>query len=205
MKHGFHIATATVNDCASLASVHAVAFNGFFLTRMGPRFLKVLYAGFCELDGGVCLVARDNRRVIGFLAGTTRPVGFFRELLLKRWWRFAWAAVSGILRNPREVTKRCSSAVLYRGDRPSNIAGQPALLSSLAVLPECGGRGVGKMLVESFCAQARDGGCDSVYLLTDHSENESVNQFYKRCGFELLDTINREGGRIMNRWSMTLG
>jgi len=198
------IKTAGESDLTEIVEVHSHAFDGFFLTRMGPRFLKLLYTGFRELDGGICLIARDDRRVVGFVAGTTRPAGFFRELLLKQWWRFALAAVSGILRNPIEVTRRCASAVFYRGERPPNISERSALLSSLAVSPEFAGRGIGTILVEVFVSKARDHGCDSVYLLTDADNNQTVNNFYRKCGMSLVDSFRRTNMRKLNRWILIL-
>jgi ribosomal protein S18 acetylase RimI-like enzyme len=191
-------------EIPQIVDVHMKAFDGFFLTRMGPRFLKLLYSGFCELDGGICLVARDDGQVSGFVAGTTRPSGFFRELLVRRWLQFCLTAATAVMRNPIEVTRRCLPAVFYRGEQPTNLPGRPALLSSLAVLPVCSGRGIGKALVEAFCFEARRSGCDSVYLLTDCTGNDSVNRFYEQCGFKLLDSVRRSGGRKMNRWLMAL-
>jgi len=196
--------TAQENDLRSIISIHANAFDGFFLTRLGPRFLKLLYRGFSECNGGVCFVANDEGRLVGFVAGTTRPKGFFRELLLRRWWRFGFAALEGLLRNPIEVIRRCWSAIFYRGEVPGSIGGRSALLSSLAVHPDCSNRGIGKALVGAFVSEARKGGCDSVYLVTDKTDNDAVNRFYERCGFKLLDTVKRGGGRIMNRWLMPL-
>jgi len=95
-------------------------------------------------------------------------------------------------------------ALFYRGEVPPSIQGRPALLSSLAVHPDCSGKGIGKALVAAFASEARKSGCDSVYLLTDKTDNDSVNRFYERCGFELLDTLKRGGGRVMNRWLMKI-
>lgn len=199
------ISKSEQSDLAEVARIHQVAFDGFFLTRLGPRFVKLLYSGFSECDGGICLVANEDGRLAGFVAGTTFPRGFFRELLLKHWWRFGFAALEGLLRSPIAVTRRCLSAVFYRGEVPAGIGGRPALLSSLAVLPECSGRGIGKVLVAAFAREARERGCDSVYLLTDKTDNDAVNRFYERCGFELLDAVKRGSGRMMNRWLMPLG
>lgn len=198
------LSKAQPEHLAALAAIHAHAFRGFLLTRLGPLFLKLLYGGFSYIDGGICFVASDKGRLVGFVAGTTRPEGFFRELLLQQWWRFGLAALQGLLRSPIEVTRRCLSAVFYRGEVPASIGGRPALLSSLAVHPDCSGRGIGKALVAAFAAEVRKGGCDSVYLLTDKTDNEAVNRFYERCGFELLDTLQRGGGRTMNRWLMQI-
>lgn len=183
-----------------LAGLHVSAFPGFFLTKMGPRFLKLLYESFYCSDRCIMLVSKEGVRLIGFAVGTTQPQRFFRDLLLSQWWLLGFAAFHGLVRNPVEVTRRCLAAVLYRGEAPASVGGRPALLSSLAVHPDFSGRGIGKALVGAFASEAREGGCDSVYLLTDKTRNDAVNRFYEGCGFKLLDTVQRGGGRTMNRW-----
>ncbi|MHB0959436.1 MAG: GNAT family N-acetyltransferase [Pirellulaceae bacterium] len=179
--------------------VHVVAFPGFFLTSLGQPFLRLLYAGFMEQADGICLIAEENGAVVGFAMGTTDPGSFFRRLLRRRGLSFAWAVVPPLLRNPLLVVRKCAGAVLYRGEKPKGIP-SAALLSSLAVTPAFAGRGIGQALVQRFAAEARKQGCQSVYLTTDGVNNEHVNRFYAKCGFELLDSFERPRERLMNRW-----
>ncbi|MEI7817536.1 MAG: GNAT family N-acetyltransferase, partial [Desulfuromonadales bacterium] len=162
-----------------------------------------LYAGFIEDSAGLFLVAENRGIIIGFAAGTTNPSGFFRRLLQRRGIRFARAATSGLLRNPLLATRKCLGALFYRGETPNGIP-DAALLSSLAVSPSTQSKGIGQALVRAFADEARKCGCQSVYLTTDEANNEKANRFYAKCGFQLLDTFNRSGNRVMNRWTMRL-
>ena len=108
------------------------------------------------------------------------------------------------VRHPFEVTGQCLKALFYSGEVPTGIGGPPALLSILAVLTDCSGRVMGKALFAAFVSKSREGGCDSVYLLTDKTDNDAVNRLYERCGFKLLDTPKRGSGRVMNRWLMKI-
>jgi amino-acid N-acetyltransferase len=54
-----------------------------------------------------------------------------------------------------------------------------AEVRSLAVLPEAGGRGIGKALVDACVAEARRLGLRRVFALT------LVPEFFERCGFTL--------------------
>jgi amino-acid N-acetyltransferase len=56
--------------------------------------------------------------------------------------------------------------------------GETALLRSLAVEPDCRGKGVGKALVELIEASADFGGLRSLYLLTETAEG-----YFKGLGF----------------------
>jgi ribosomal protein S18 acetylase RimI-like enzyme len=193
-----------VRAIASLISLHQAAFPDFFLTSLGPAFLRLLYNGFIMHPQGICLVAEEQGNVVGFAAGTINPDGFFSALLRRQAFRFAMAAVPGLLRNPLFVTRKCLGALFYRGETPGGIP-DAALLSSLAVSPATQSKGVGQALVHAFAEEVRRRGGKAIYLTTDESENEKANRFYAKCGFELLDTFNRPGNRVMNRWIMRLG
>lgn len=182
-----------------IVDIHLAAFPGFFLTSMGRSFLRLMYSGFFDEPRGICLVAEDNGDILGFVAGTTDPTNFFSSLLRRKWFLFAAASVPGLLRNPLFVTRKCLGALFYRGESPVGIP-DAALLSSLAVAPSAGGRGIGQLLVHAFVDKAKKAGCSAVYLTTDEADNMLVNRFYSKCGFELMDTFERPGNRVMNRW-----
>ncbi|MDW3099577.1 GNAT family N-acetyltransferase [Pyruvatibacter sp.] len=59
-------------------------------------------------------------------------------------------------------------------------------LYELAMVPEHGGRGLGKALIETVCAEAKSRGLDAVTLstFTDVAWN---GPFYERVGFRTLD------------------
>ncbi len=183
----------------ALAQLHRTAFPGFFLTSLGPRFLRLLYAGFAREPNGLCIVAEDKGVIVGFAAGTTTPDAFFRHLLRRQGWQFALAAIPGLLHNPGFVARKCLGALFYRGEQPAGLT-NAALLSSLAVPPTCGGKGIGQQLVHAFADAARQQGCSALYLTTDEADNALVNRFYAKCGFVLRDTFKRPGKRLMNRW-----
>lgn len=195
--------TATDDDLAWVCSLHAAAFPGFFLTSLGPRFLHLLYAGFANETNGICITAEEKGVIIGFAAGTSAPDAFFTRLLRQQGWRFAVAAIPGLLRNPGFVTRKCLGALFYSGEQPTGLS-NAALLSSLAVSSAYEGKGVGQQLIHAFAKEARRQGCSTLYLTTDEADNNRVNRFYAKCGFVLRDTFTRPGKRVMNRWVMDL-
>lgn len=186
-----------------ITSLHRAAFPEFFLTSLGPRFLRLLYAGFISHPQGICLVAEEEGAMIGFVAGTMSPSNFFGELLRRQALRFAISAIPGLLRSPLFATRKCLGALFYRGEVPGGIP-DAALLSSIAVSPATQSKGAGQALVQAFVEEVRMRGGTAIYLTTDESENERANRFYAKCGFGLLDTFKRPGKRVMNRWIMKL-
>ncbi|MEI8122200.1 MAG: GNAT family N-acetyltransferase [bacterium] len=187
-----------------LIDLHMAAFPGFFLTSLGPRFLRLLYQGFATMPSGVCILAEEDGRLIGVAAGTTQPDLFFKQLLRTNGPRFALATIPGLLRNPLFVARKCLGALFYRGESLPDLP-NAALLSSLAVAPEHSSKGIGRALVQAFAVEARSHGCSSIYLTTDAVGNDQVNRFYEKCGFTLRDTIKRPGNRVLNRWVLEIG
>lgn len=190
-------------DLETVVALHLAAFPGFFLTRLGPPFLRELYRGFLSSADSVFLVAEEQGSVNGFVVGSLEPEHFFKRLLLARWYAFVKAAFSPLLRSPMIVGRKLTGALFYRGEKPRY--GHAALLSSLAVSPAVSRRGIGAALIEGFCDVAAQSGKEIVYLITDRDNNEIVNRFYLRSGFQIEVVIKRSGGRRMNRFVRKLG
>ncbi|MDB4356112.1 GNAT family N-acetyltransferase [Akkermansiaceae bacterium] len=194
---------AQPDDVDSIVELHCNSFAGFFLTSLGSSFLSHLYSSFVSDEHGVCIVAEDNNKIIGFVAGTPNPEEFFRRIKQTKLWDFAFSALPGFLKHPVLFVKKCFGALFYKGEPISSLS-SAALLSSLSVDPIVSGRGIGKKLVKIFCSEMSTNNLSSVYLITDAEENDAVNIFYEKCGFFLEGSFSRSGNRIMNRWVKVL-
>lgn len=181
--------------------VHMNAFPSFFLTFLGPRFLKEFYRSFLEDAAGIGLVAvaQDTGQVIGVVVGPFNPQGYFKRLLKRRWWAFCLASTGAILRRPT-VIKRLLNAVLYRGDSP-DVGPPRALLSSLAVHVDYQKHGIGRALVNAYVDVVKQRGGQGCFLTTDADGNEKVNRFYQSLGWVLESTFVTPQGRRMNRYT----
>lgn len=197
------IVRADILHLDSIVQIHSAAFRGFFLDTLGERFLKELYLGFLVEQSGICLVAMDGKAIIGFVAGTTEPEGFFRRLLQRRWYAFALAGAASLTLHPIRVGKKFLRGLRYRGERPADVP-NAALLSSIGVAPSAQGRGIGKDLISAFCQSAQESGSPTVFLTTDRDKNDEVNQFYLSNGFKLHGSFLREQGRWMNLYVRSL-
>jgi ribosomal protein S18 acetylase RimI-like enzyme len=200
---GLRIVSANLFHLDAIVQIHLASFEGFFLESMGKRFLKELYRGFLVEPSGLCLVAIDRKDVVGFVVGTTQPEGFFRRLLRRRWLAFVSAGTTSLILHPIPVGKKFLSALRYRGERPADVP-NATLLSSIGVVPSGMGRGIGKILITSFCERAQLSGASTVFLTTDRDENDAVNQFYISNGFKLHRSFLRERGRWMNLYVRSL-
>jgi ribosomal protein S18 acetylase RimI-like enzyme len=193
-----HVQHATLQDLPALASLHAMAFPGFFLTLMGPRFLKRLYRRYVIDPRAIALLAFREKAEspVGFVVGTKHTEVFFRNALLCDGFWLALFAIPALIGHPKRVLERLISALLYRGERPAEVP-DAWLISSIAVAPNASRSGVGSTLIEQFVQSVRISGAAHIYLLTDVNNNEAVIKFYLRLGFNRHHDIHRPNGRRM--------
>jgi ribosomal protein S18 acetylase RimI-like enzyme len=181
-------------DVGAVTAVHLAAFPGYFLSFLGPSFLRELYRAIVSDDEGIAFVAVDGDRLIGFVAGTATG-GFYRRAARRRWFRFAVASTGALMRRPA-IVRRLVRA-LYAPPAPSS---QGAPLMSLAVGPNAQRTGTGKLLTRAFVAGARQRGASAVVLTTDRIGNDAVNGFYQAQGFTLASGFVTPEGRAMNEY-----
>lgn len=185
-----------------VVEAHMRSFPGFFLTFLGRGFLRQLYRGFAEHGSSGLLAAADESGVAGFLAYSADMGGLYRHLLRRRLVPFAWHALLGLLRRPGALF-RLVRALGYPGGarREEPYVG----LSSIGVLPERGGSGIGTMLVDRLKGIAADSPAAYIRLETDAEGNEGANGFYQRNGFVLHHAYVTPEGRRMNEYRYYLG
>jgi GNAT superfamily N-acetyltransferase len=189
---------------ADVVSVHLDAFPDFFMTQLGPRFLREYYRCVDDFPLGLLLTERDDQGCVGFVAGFVDPAAFYRELRRRRV-RLAVAACAGIVPRPRRLFtllanyRRAGSAAEHAVDP------RTAELSSLAVRPRVAGKGVGSRLVHRFVLAAASRGANRVVLTTDAFGNDAVNRFYQRIGFICVRTFEARRGRVLNEYVIDIG
>lgn len=183
-----------VGDVAAVTVIHLAAFPRFFLSFLGPRFLRELYRAIVADEESIAFVAADGERVIGFVAGTGTG-GFYRRAARRRWLRFGVASLGAFLRRP-SIAPRLLRA-LYA---PPGTSSDGALLMSLAVDPSVQRSGAGTLLTRAFVAGARRRGASAVVLTTDAAGNDAVNAFYLAQGFILAAGYVTPEGRAMNEY-----
>lgn len=169
-------------DIDSVVELFPKAFPNFFLTSMGPMFIRELEKSFVRDPMAVSVVAIDTEsgQLQGFVGGTTCPKGHFKRLLKRRWWAFALASIPAVLRRP-SIIPRLVRGMFYRGGGPEAGEGL-ALLSGVAVHPDAQGKGVGQIVMRAWLAEMRRRGVEGCYLVTDAVENERVNRYYQKSG-----------------------
>jgi GNAT superfamily N-acetyltransferase len=186
-----------------VVSVHQAAFPGFFMTQLGPRFLREYYRCVAEVPTGILLTEIHDGACIGFVAGFMHPAAFYTELRRRRV-RLGLAALRGIASRPtRLVTLLANYGRTTTAVRAPQEA-DTAELSSLGIMPTASGRGVGSRLVRSFIDAAAIAGANRVVLTTDAYGNDDVNRFYQRLGFVCIRTTEARPGRWLNEYAFAI-
>ncbi len=181
-------------DVDAVTAVHLAAFPGFFLSFLGPRFLRQLYRAILDDEEGVAYVATRDGRVLGFVAGSGSD-GFYRRAARRRWLQFGWASASALIRRP-STARRLLRALLS----PPKASSPGVLLMSLAVDPTLQRSGAGRLLTRAFIDAARSRGASAVVLTTDRIGNDPVNAFYLAQGFSVASQYVTPEGRAMNEY-----
>jgi ribosomal protein S18 acetylase RimI-like enzyme len=187
---------------SSVVAVHLESFQGFFLSFLGPAFLRELYSSMLEDKDGICLVALDHDKVVGFVAGTTRSSGVYSRLLRQRLIRFCAAAVPAVLKRPSILPRLFRGITDPHGEPASDL--NRGTLMSIAVLPAEQGKGIGQKLVGAFLEKVSLEGIGQVDLTTDKENNEDANLFYRQLGFRMERTFTTREGRVMNQYLIDL-
>jgi ribosomal protein S18 acetylase RimI-like enzyme len=189
------------SEVEAVVEIHIATFPGFFLSFLGRDFLALLYRSIRAAPEGVVLVATGEEGIQGFAAGVTSQESFYRRLVRTQWWRFAMSALGAAIRRPSVIPR------LLRALRRSSEAKQSAAaaaLMSIGVRPESEGKGIGSLIIESFCREMATRGVTEVCLTTDRDDNVRAKRFYERHGFHVSNSFVTREGRAMFEYARTL-
>ena len=195
------IRPASPEDLDAIVRVHVASFTDFFLTTLGPRFLRVHYGLMLRFDQNIFLVAESEEKVVGFAAGVVDVVRFYRMMAANKW-RYAIPVLLGVARHPTLLIRLLrNTRRVVRPQQPAHAPSETSCeLCGIAVHPEFSGQGCGKQLVQAFVESARRRNATSVHLTTDALDNDPVNEFYQRRGFRLTRTFEAPGQPPRNEY-----
>lgn len=188
-------------DIQQVIQIHLLAFPLFFLSFLGRHFLKELYLAIIQDSSGIAYTYLSQGKLLGFVAGTVNPKGFYKRLLRIRWWRFACAGVGAALRKPSIIPRLVRA---FSRSEEEDVHDHCAMLMSIAVSPEAQGMGIGKELVKAFLIEVKNRGLDEVNLTTDRLANDATNSFYQNMGFHMARTYTTPEGREMNEYRIRI-
>jgi ribosomal protein S18 acetylase RimI-like enzyme len=183
--------------------LHEACFEGYYLTRLGPSFLRAMYGWYVDSPQAIAHVAIDGQgRVVGFVAGTTNAEDYHRSLFRRRGGALLGALVGRLFTSPVETARlawerkdllpQALSSMLARGSSgPLEDAPEPeegaASLVSIGVEPSQRRSGIGRRLTELFVNEAGERGCE-VVTLSVREDNPGARLFYESMGWTEVST-----------------
>lgn len=178
------IRPAEKGDVEFMADLHGSAIATGFLPTLGKAFMRVLYRALVADPESVVLVAEDGAGPNGFVAGVRSTSRFYRRFARRYALRAGLAALPRLVRP--SVIRRVWESLTY-GAQEEEV---PAELLSLAVAPDCRGRGIGLDLGRELLVRL---GEDSVRVVVGH-DNRGAIRAYERMGFVPVRTIEVHRG-----------
>lgn len=197
------IRRAEKKDYIQIAQLHKEGIKKGFLSSLGMQFLTRLYWAINNEPGAYILVADENGIVAGFISGVVDIQGFYKRILLRRWFHLM-APLVGYLINV-SIIKKVVETVLYglkTKKNESHASECTAEMLSVAVNNNYRGQGVGKKLVDALENFFKKENVKEYTVVTFSLDNSS-NGFYNACNFSFAGTFSHHGN-IMNIYNKKL-
>ncbi len=178
------IRKATITDIDSIVKIHIDAFQGFFLTSLGPKFLSFYYSCFVRSNETITVVAEENGVVYGFAASTKMCKSFNSRLIKNNLLPFCLLSLKLLFNNPTALLRLIRN--LTKKGKGLDDEEDYAELYSIGVCKDAQGQGVGKEMLLSSEEHMKDEGITRLSLTTDYYHNEQAIAFYHSMGYKIM-------------------
>ncbi len=181
-------------DLKSVVRIHQKAFQDFFLTQLGYKFLYQYYKLIIRDKDSIAYVSCSNNNISGFVCGSNNPEGFYKLFLLSSH-LFFFPLIVALFKNPMLIFRIFSSLIkVFNNSNQESFPEGCAELSSIAVVKK--GGGTANNLLSAFSVEVRRKGTRYIYLNTNKERNERVHNFYKKNKFEQIGIIRKNGREV---------
>lgn len=185
------------NELEIVVKIHLLAFNNFFLSKMGSSFLFTYYRAFLRNRNSVFLGCYQDNKLLGFCAASTLSKGFNFLLIKQNLFAFTIQGIKVLFSKPTALVH------LYRNFSKNGSVQfdnqNYAELYSIGVSPEFQGKGVGRILFNNLESSLQRKACEHLSLTTDQLNNDKTLSFYKGIGFNILYEFTSYPNRKMYR------
>lgn len=171
-------------DLEQVVSIHIDAFNGFFLTDLGKRFLLTYYRSVLKHPDGILLGCYEKQYLNGFCAATKLSSGFNKKLIKTNLFDYIKEGLYLLMRKPGAIVRLFKN--FKKADNQHNDRGLYSELLSIGVSSKFQGLGVGKNLLKELELKLKHEQCKELSLTTDYYNNEKAIGFYKNNGYLVM-------------------
>lgn len=192
------IRKATLKDVNDIVEIHMDAFRGFFLTSLGPSFLRLYYTCFIRSEDTITMVAEENNIIWGFSALTRKSKGFNSSLIKSNIFDFVLLSTRLLFTSPKSLIRLVKNLTKKSDDVEDDE--NYAELYSIGVNKVAQGKGVGKALLSASELKLKDAEVKRVSLTTDYNDNKQAIGFYQSMGYEIMYDFVTYPNRRMYRF-----
>jgi len=184
-----------LEEINNIVALHEKAFNNFFLTSLGTKFLKKFYASIIKSSDGIAIGAFDEtNQLVGFAIGAKVKNGFYKNILKKNFVSLSLAASLNLIKKPQSISRLLKSFTTK--ETSNNDFQNYGTLLSICVNPHKTGQKIGQKMLVAFETEIFKYNT-GITLTTDKLNNDYVNNFYLSNNYILADQFN-QGDREMN-------
>ena len=179
-------------DAAAAATLHRDRLSHSLVDRMGRGLLECYYETFAAEPQTLAFAATDNSALLGIAVGAPDGYSVYRAIAR----RHPLAAVAGTVRLLAAAPARGIRGLRSAAGKSPSTGPVPAIvLHVLAVRRDAEGTGVGRELLDTFLAAAREAGAAEVRVIADRDDNDRTRAFYERAGFRQAAVTDESADR----------
>ena len=172
------------HEIVQVVSIHKKAFNDFFLTQLGDKFLWLYYYSVSKNKKGILIGYYEDENLLGFSCATYLSRGFYKDLIKENLVKFGIIGIKLIFTKPGSLLRILKN--FSKNNKSINDDGNYAELLSIGVDPGIQGSGIGKQLLSEIENQLVENEINLLSLTTDYYKNDKAIGFYKSLGYEIM-------------------
>lgn len=191
------IRDATEQDLSRMASDMIRYLPDGLFPHLGNHFVRRWMKTFLTERFGIALVAvSDDEQPIGFLIGSTNQVRHIADVLANQKWGLLLSGLAALSIRPRVLlhflgtrARPYARRLLGRTASPvssDRVIPSPAVITSLVVLPDRRGEGIGVFLMDAFLKRATADHARLAELATAAGAN-GAGKFYEKHGWTCVE------------------
>ena len=161
-------------DIQKVVDIHNSAFQGFFLTQLGPAFLTLYYRSVLHSPQGVILGYFENGELCGFAAAAKVARGFNSNLVKSNLFPFILEAIKIFFKSPLSIIRLVRNMTKV-GEFVEDDESYAELFSI----------GV-RQLLSAMEADLIRQNIDRLSLTTDYYDNEKAIGFYESMHYKVM-------------------
>lgn len=181
------------DDIRQVVSIHREEISQGFLSSLGDKPLSLLFYLAVESKYGILLLGKpiDRDKPIGFILGTTDTGAFYKDFLIKNFFRATIHLAPKVFSVQR--LRKLFETLFYPSKK--EIQDFPrAELFDIAILKEQQGKGLAQLLFKEFSATMKSKGIEKFKITTGENLIQA-QRFYEKLGANKVTEIEVHKGQ----------